>query len=615
MGGPGGAATTDESTFTIEGDQVALTFPNNVVTDLLAVYEKLTGMTLVKDTSIIDGAPISLVTPKPVDKAEAIRLIEATLLINGYAITLDPSGKSARILPTRIQGAQQLQFSQGLKFYQNEKELPDSETLVTYFMKLEHLAPEDAGTILANHVGLNVYGRITPVTTPPGLLITETAGIVKQLISIRAVIDTTETTSSLITKFVKLEYADAAVVAQIIQSTLDAQAKDKEAKGLNTIRGTAGPERRSNNGGSSNPPPQQASNNSGGSSTSNRDSHGQAILPLPSSQVVADARLNQLLIVATPEDYAYITSLIVEFDKPVEVPEPYERKLNYAFCVDVLSACVDQLKEATNGSSSQLPGGGTLNVQQQQPQTSSSTQLLSGRNTTNRRGATQASSSAAGASTDSGATTSTGGAGSTRPDQLTPPQEDNAPISVLVKTTRIIADPPSNSIFVMGPKESVDKINSLLDKLDQKPAQVYLATIIGQLNLGNGMDFGVDWLSKFSKTGSQHGFSSSFFQKRTDVITGNNITDMRDNLVTTAFGPASGFNVYGRSATHSTPISRRWKRRTASRSCPGRASLRSTIRRRPSPPVRAFQCHRKARPTSTTTATRSPPPWLTRTWC
>lgn len=548
--GPGGGAPQagEDTTFTIEGDQVALTFPNNAVTDLLSVYEKLTGMTLVKDTAIFDGSPISLVTPKPVEKAEAIRLIEATLLTNGYSITLDPSGKSARILPTRIQGAQQLQFSQGLKFYQNEKDLPEGETLVTYFMTLQHLLPEDAGTILGNHVGLNVYGRITPVSTPPGLLITETASIVRQLISIGKVIDNPTTSSSLITKFVKLEFADAAIVAQLIQSTLDALAKDKETKGITTIRGTAGPERRSS-GSSNSPPPPPSSSSSSSSSSSNRSSNGNGgpnEPPLPNSLVVADARLNQLLIVATAEDYAYITSLITELDKTVEVPEPYERRLNYAYCVDVLSACVDQLKEASASSSSQLPGGGSLNLQQQQPQLSSSTQLLSGRNSTNRRGGTAVGSTGASFSSD----TSTGGgtsgaAGATRPDQLTAPQEDNAPISVLVKNTRIIADPPSNSIFVMGPKESVDKINSLLDKLDQKPAQVYLATIIGQLNLGNGSEFGVDWLSKFNQTGGNSGFTSSFFQKRTDVITGNNISDLRDNLITTAFGPASGFNLYG----------------------------------------------------------------------
>ena len=525
---------------------MALTFPNNAVTDLLSVYEKLTGMTLVKDTSIFDGAPISLITPKPVEKSEAIRLIEATLLTNGYSITLDPSGKSARILPTRIQGAQQLQFSQGLKFYQEEKELPEGETLVTYFMKLQHLLPEDAGTILGNHVGLNVYGRITPVSTPPGLLITETASIVRQLISIGKVIDNPTTSSSLITKFIKLEYADAAILAQLIQSTLDALAKDKETKGITTIRGTAGPERRSSGSSNSAPPPPSNSNNNSSNNSSNRSGNNANEPPLPSSIVVADARLNQLLVVATAEDYAYITSLITELDKTVEVPEPYERRLNYAYCVDVLSACVDQLKEASASSASQLPGGGSLNLQQQQPQLSSSTQLLSGRNSTTRRGGTAVGSTGASFSSD----TSTGGgtsgaAGASRPDQLTAPQEDNAPISVLVKNTRIIADPPSNSIFVMGPKESVDKINSLLDKLDQKPAQVYLATIIGQLNLGNGSEFGVDWLSKFNRTGGGSGFTSSFFQKRNDVITGNNISDLRDNLITTAFGPASGFNLYG----------------------------------------------------------------------
>lgn len=538
-GGFGGASQDENTTFTIEGDQVALTFPNNAVTDLLAVYEKLTGMTMIKDTAIFDGATISLVTPKPVEKGEAIRLIEATLMTNGYAIVLDPGGKSARILPTRSQGAAQLQFSQGVKFYLEAKDLPEGETLVTFFMKLKHLTPEEAGAILASHVGLNVYGRITPVTTPPGLLITESSTIVKQLISIQDVIDSTETTSSLVTKFVKLEFADAATVAQIVQATLDAQAKEKETKGLTTIRGAAQPERRSSNS----PPPQPAPSSSSSSSGNSVVNHAGA-LPVPSSQVVADTRLNQILIVSTPEDYAYITSLITEFDKPVLVEEPYERRLNYAFCIDVLSSLVDILKDAASTTASQLPGGGTLNVGQQQPLTSSSAQLLSGRNTTNARGARLAGSSGT-TTTSDGGSGSTGGGSSTRADQLIPPTEDNAPISVLVNKTRVIADPASNSIFVMGSKEAVDKVNGLLDKLDKKPAQVYLATIIGQLTLGDGFDLGVDWLNQFNRTGGGSGFSSSFFQKRTDVITGNNITDMRDNLITTAFGPASGFNLYG----------------------------------------------------------------------
>jgi hypothetical protein len=414
-------------------------------------------------------------------------------------------------------------------------------------MKLDHLTPEEAGAILANHVGLNVYGRITPVTTPPGLLITESATIVRQLISIREAIDATETTSSLITKFVKLEYADAATVAQIVQATLDAQAQDQQTKGISTIRGQAGPEsgrrngdERNNNGGDNRqpPPPSPSSSNNNSSASSKVD-----IAVQPTSQVVADPRLNQVLIVATPEDFAYITSLIQEFDKPVEVAEPFERKLNYAYAVDVLSALVDLLTDTATGTTSQLPGGGTLNTGGQRPTTSSSSQLLTGRNTTNSRGAQLATSTGSGSDTGT-STSSTSSAGS-RADQLIAPQEDNAPISVLVNKTRVIADPMSNTIIVMGSKEAIDRVTLLLDRLDRKPAQVYLATVIGQLTLGDGSELGVDWLTKYSKTGSSSGVTGSFFQKRSDVITNNNISDLRDNLITSAFGPAAGFNLYG----------------------------------------------------------------------
>ena len=514
-------------------------FPNNSVSDLLAFYERLTGMTLVKDTSIFDGAPISLVTTKAIDKAEAIRLVEATLLTNGYIIIADPGGKSARILPTRSATAGGMQFSQGVKFYTDPKDIPEGETLVTYFMKLEHITPDEAGGTLANHVGLNVYGRITPVANPPGLLITESATIVRHLISIRDVIDAIPTASALVTKFIKLEYADAPVVAQIVQATLDAQAKDKQAKGLSTIRGQGMPAK----GAAPAPGAAAAPAAAGGVSGGRLDPSGQKTSTEPAAEVIADPRLNQILVVASAQDFTYVSSLIAEFDKPVDVPEPFERKLNYIFSVDVLSSISDLLKDTSTGIS-QLPGGGTLNLAaNQQPLMSSSSQLLAGRKSTNTRGATLASASTGASSSDS--SSATGPASSSTADTLIPPQEDNAPISILVNKTRIIADPQSNTIFVMGSKEAVDKVSKLLDKLDKKPAQVYLSTVIGELTLDKGLNYGIDYITKFNAAGKNGGFTSSFIEQRPDIITNKNITDIRNNLITSAFGPAAGFNVYG----------------------------------------------------------------------
>ncbi|TLD70299.1 hypothetical protein FEM03_14030 [Phragmitibacter flavus] len=534
FGGPrGGGSSSSDETFRIDGDKVSLQFPNNSIIDILGIYERLTNKTLIKDTSIFEGQTISLVTPQPVEKGEAIKLIEASLLTNGYAIVADPDGKSARILPTRTQGAATTQFSQGVLFYQSANDLPDNETIVSYFMPLANLDPVEAAEMLGAHVGLSVYGRITPVLNPPGLLLTESSNIVKQLVSIKEVIDTPSTTSSLVTKFIPLKYADAATVAQIVQATIDAQTTDSIEKGITTIRG--GSPQQTQQRGSDRDRQQQSQQPQSAPQSGNQTSSSK-ITPEPraQSQVVADSRLNQILIVAEPEDYAYISSLILEFDKPVDVPEPYERKLKNIFSLDVVSVLADLLKDTT--ASTQLPGGGTLTQQQQQ--LVSSNQLVTGRTATSTRGGTFSGA------TGGGTTTDTGGVNS-RPDQLIEPEEDNAPVSVLVNKTRIIADPLANAILVIGPKEDQDKVNLILDKLDRKPPQVYLATVIGQLTLGDGYEFGIDYLQKFTRTGSNSGLTSSLISTRDDIITSNNVSDITTNLITSAIGNANGFNVYG----------------------------------------------------------------------
>ncbi len=542
-----GAAPGEGETYTISGDMVMMQFATNPVADILAIYEKLTGLTLIKDSNIFDGAQISLVTPKPVPKDEAIKLIEASLLTNGYAIVTEPGGKSAKILPARNQSASAVQFSHGVRFYTSAKDIPDNESIVSYFMKLDYLAPEDAATMFSGHVGLGAYGRITAVTSPPGLLITESATVVKQLISIRESIDLGDSGSSLVTKFIPVKYGDAATISQIIQATLTAQAQEKETKGVNTIRGSAASDGRDQQR-------QGQDNNQQRPQTPTQPIYINGVQvnpnaqnPQPSAQVVADTRLNQILVVSSPADYTYIASLIAEFDKPLEVAEPFERRLKYAAALDVLSAVVDLLQEVNTGTT-QLPGGGTVQQQRQQALASNSSQLLGGRSTTGTRGGTVGSTAGAAASDTATTGTTSGGIGS-RADVISGPTENNAPVSVLVGKTRVVADPMSNTILVMGRKEDIDKTNGLLDKLDRKPAQVYLATVIGQLTLTEGMTSGIDYLSGLSKPGDGTNFSASGFTNRTDVLTGNAVTravaDMRNNAITTPFGPGTGLNLYG----------------------------------------------------------------------
>ena len=60
-------AYSQETTSDVPLDEgVSLQFPNNPVSDILGIYELLTGKTMVKDIDIFDLDQISLITASPV---------------------------------------------------------------------------------------------------------------------------------------------------------------------------------------------------------------------------------------------------------------------------------------------------------------------------------------------------------------------------------------------------------------------------------------------------------------------------------------------------------------------------------------------------------------------
>lgn len=82
-------------------------------------------------------------------------------------------------------------------------------------------------------------------------------------------------------------------------------------------------------------------------------------------------------------------------------------------------------------------------------------------------------------------------------DVLTEPGEEQAAESLIVGKTKLIADNRANSILVIGQPEAKDKVKAILTKLDKKPMQVYLATVIGQLQVSNDDEFAVNILQKY----------------------------------------------------------------------------------------------------------------------
>ena len=538
FGGPGGGGAPGAAGGAILGDRISLQFPLNPVSDLLSIYEKLVGKTILKDTSVFDGPQISLVTPADVNRQEAIQLIEATLLINGYVLVAEDDKQSIKVLvgKTRQQG-QPSSFADGLVIYDSPEGLPGGETLAGLFMKLENISPEEAATLMGNHVQLNDFGRITPVSHPQGLLVTESSTVIRQLLKLKNIIDVPSEEASLITEFVQLEFAESNVIAQIIQSIMDSRREERERQSQQS--GTISGQKSSDKTPTPTPQPQAITvRTSISGSKPDLSRVGVGTADLPASQIIPDDRMNRIAVIAPPTDAAYIIQLIKQFDLPADSPEPVERRLRHVKANDILSVVVDVLQDRGSGETI-LPGGRTIQTRST-PVSSSQLSTVTG---TNRNTAQNNQNRTQQATTDSA--TNDGG----RADQIAFPVDEVAPISVLIGKTRIIADRQSNTIIVVGDSVAQKTVLDIIDTLDRRPAQVYLATVIGEMTLDDTIQFGVDYLQKFTKFHGDNpldgGIASSNINARDDVITNGNIADMRDNIITTAFGPAAGLNIYG----------------------------------------------------------------------
>ncbi|MEO0414750.1 MAG: secretin N-terminal domain-containing protein [Verrucomicrobiota bacterium] len=499
---------------------VSLQFPQSDVENVLKFYERLIEKPLIRDSSIFNNSPqISLITPEDIPKSEAIRLIEATLLVNGFVLIEEPDSGGVKVLRGGDRaGPQNPAFSEGTMIYTDPSMIPSGDQVIGFFMTLEYVDPEDAVAIFANHIQLNQFGRITPVLSPSGVLITETAPIVRQMIKLRTIIDWPVEEAPLITEFVRLQHAEANVVAQIIQAAMDARMAERQRRSQ---------EARTVTGARSDGAKKEATQTKSQAirmSSGNETSLGTATQP--AAQLIPDDRLNRIMVVASPSDVAYILGLIGEFDQEADTPQPTERPLNYVKANDILPVLVDVVQDTGTGET-QLPGGRQIQTRAT-PITSAQLASLTGvqRNQNN-----QNRNNSSGADTVGG-----------RVDQIAFPVDEVAPISVLIGKTRIIADRQANSIIVIGPDKDKQVIMQMIDRLDRRPVQVYLATVIGELNLTDDVQFGVDYLAKFLNSPNGNGVSGGLIGGRD--ITGN-IADMANMVVSTPFGPSNGLNVYG----------------------------------------------------------------------
>jgi type II secretion system protein D len=475
-------------------------YQNASVSSILDIYEQLSGKHLVRDTNLAGVSNISI-NATGVSKAEMLKLIETTLLLNGVAI-VPVDAHTAKAVGI---GTNKNPRSEGVRLYANAADLPVDDEVVSYYMPLDYISAQEAAGIFTSTAPVHPgYGAYTVAPSAQAVVLTENTSVIRQLIALKELIDVPP--ARVVTEFVQLNRADAEKVADLLTNLLG----QKEGTAATPVpQNVAG-------AGAAIAPPDVGNN----TPLSNEHS-----LFTGAVQVVPDTRSNRLLVVTRPVNLPLLRQIIAELDQTDSFALPQRRDLKYVLAQDILpalEAAVAQGKDEEEQVQKDLASSSAHN---------------------NQNGASQSPAAPVGNTAGNG-TTSGGGVVAAVTAPLETPQQNNVPTVVSIGKTRILADNRSNSIIVFGSNDSIERIFAMIDQLDRKPLQVYLATVIGELTVSDNFEFGIDLLQKYQRTGGG-GISGGLITPNTATVGNTLVPEPSSLLSSTGFPLVSGLTIYG----------------------------------------------------------------------
>jgi general secretion pathway protein D len=450
-----------------DGD-TTLQFPNSDVADVLRFYESLTGKKLIMDNFVT--GKVSIFLTKKVPREEAIKIIETSLLINGFALV---PGDDDII---KVIGTGKNPRGTGVPIVSDENEIPEGDHIISYLFKLHYADPQELLQALGQYLSppSGPYTSFVALPKAGAILVTESTSVIRTLAKIVDQVDVPP--AEVVSEFIKLERADASKVVDMLKDVFE---KEKTGQpGTPGYRGGGGVRPV----GAVNVPQPGETGELAGLTALTEES-----VVVGKIKLEPDVRTNRIHVITRPVNMPFVRKLIAEFDANVEFAKPVTRALKYISANDVLPVIVQTLTEpGTNQAGGEGPVSPANQQQQQQAAKNPSMKNPSG----------------VGAGLSSG-TSGTYGGGSTGStlnvsEELQTQAVDTTPKSVTVGNAKIIADPRANTIVTLGSQDVVIKVQKVLDELDVKAPQVALTTVIGELTLNNDEELGVDWFGKYN---------------------------------------------------------------------------------------------------------------------
>lgn len=436
-------------------ERVQLQFANLPVREVLKEYERLIGKVVIQDNTL--QGTIYAWSRDPVPKEEAIRIIEATLLVNGYTI-IPIDEKTVKVLGTSRDAR-----TQALPVITSLSQLPGKEQVISFVMELTYADPEKTIQFLQSYLPNNEQQRYASVLSMPearGLVITNTTSNIRNIVKLVERFD--RPAAKVEQVVIPLKRADAVKVVeqieQIIGADQAAQAEPTRDLARNNANQQPGQAPADNPRGTIDLSAQTQSQGSPGSVTLSEDA-----IVVGKVTITPDERTNRVVIVSRPENLPFLRKLIADLDAEVKFGLPVSWPLQHVSALEIIPVLVEILSE---------PG-----IEASESQQAESAQ------------ASSASGGGGGASASGGISLS---------EQLQTEPINTAPSAVTIGSTRLIADGRTNSIIVMANDDAKKKIFDILSKLDSRAPQVLLNVVIGELTLRSDEEFGIDYFLRSS---------------------------------------------------------------------------------------------------------------------
>ncbi len=106
---------------------------------------------------------------------------------------------------------------------------------------------------------------------------------------------------------------------------------------------------------------------------------------------------------------------------------------------------------------------------------------------------------------------------------------------------QIQADPATNTLIITAPEPQYRQLRAVIEKLDGRRAQVYVESLIAEVNADRAADFGVQWQSPVGSNGS--GVIGLLGTNFSSSVAGANIISLATGAATGSTLPATGGNI------------------------------------------------------------------------